>query len=402
VDENVLAILALDESVAFGCVKPFHCAFFFHVLPFSAWYCNLISSTDRQKKWGARLFTRANPHSSIWRKNDKSQMHKHYTQNRPTQPPVPRDGTVILKEHVQLQFFRLRFHFEALDPIRFPSRTTSNMVRGALGTLLRGVACTPRCGAAQHDAACGYVRIFEPRGTGPSGFAERPRPFVLRTRHLDGCSLDSGESFFFDIHLFDLTDAPLSYFIQALARLGDEGLGAGRKHARLQTVEQISLAGDGLECVWNGGVLKRPPEPCTVSLDGDGIPATSARVRFVTPTELKFQNTPADRPEFAVLFARIRDRVNALRSFYGPAPLDIDFRAMGERASRVELTRCELHNEHAQRRSSRTGQVHPLGGFTGEAEYRGDLAEFLPYLRAARWTGVGRQTVWGKGEIQLL
>jgi hypothetical protein len=52
-----------------------------------------------------------------------------------------------------------------------------------------------------------------------------------------------------------------------------------------------------------------------------------------------------------------------------------------------------------ERRSSRTGQVHPIGGFVGEAEYEGDLAEFVPYLHAARWTGVGRQTVWGKGEI---
>jgi hypothetical protein len=29
------------------------------------------------------------------------------------------------------------------------------------------------------------------------------------------------------------------------------------------------------------------------------------------------------------------------------------------------------------------------------------MAEFLPYLEAARWTGVGRQTVWGKGEIAV-
>jgi hypothetical protein len=29
------------------------------------------------------------------------------------------------------------------------------------------------------------------------------------------------------------------------------------------------------------------------------------------------------------------------------------------------------------------------------------LAEFVPFLRAARWTGVGRQTVWGNGEIGL-
>ena len=53
------------------------------------------------------------------------------------------------------------------------------------------------------------------------------------------------------------------------------------------------------------------------------------------------------------------------------------------------------------RRSSRTGQVHPIGGFVGEADYEGELSEFVPFLRAAKWVGVGRQTVWGKGMIEL-
>jgi hypothetical protein len=26
----------------------------------------------------------------------------------------------------------------------------------------------------------------------------------------------------------------------------------------------------------------------------------------------------------------------------------------------------------------------------------------MPWLRAARWTGVGRQTVWGKGEFHIV
>jgi CRISPR/Cas system endoribonuclease Cas6 (RAMP superfamily) len=76
---------------------------------------------------------------------------------------------------------------------------------------------------------------------------------------------------------------------------------------------------------------------------------------------------------------------------------------MGARAAQVRLARCELAWHSIKRRSSRTGQIHPLGGFTGQAEYQapddGDLAEFLPYFRAGQWTGVGRQTVWGKGEI---
>ena len=65
------------------------------------------------------------------------------------------------------------------------------------------------------------------------------------------------------------------------------------------------------------------------------------------------------------------------------------------------MTRCDLRTTFAERTSGRTGQVHPLGGFVGDVEYVGSLGKFMPYLRAARWTGVGRQTVWGRGEIQV-
>ena len=110
----------------------------------------------------------------------------------------------------------------------------------------------------------------------------------------------------------------------------------------------------------------------------------------------------ADRPEFGILFGRLRDRISTLRALYGAGPLEIDFRAMGERAAAVRMTRCELQRTEVDRLSSRTGQRHPLGGFVGEAEYEGELGEFLPYLRAGKWVGVGRQTVWGKGEMEVV
>ena len=72
--------------------------------------------------------------------------------------------------------------------------------------------------------------------------------------------------------------------------------------------------------------------------------------------------------------------------------MEIGFAGMGERARHAKLVRYEAAWEKHERRSGRTGQTHPLAGFTGWAEYEGDLAEFLPYLRAAFWTGVGRET----------
>jgi len=62
--------------------------------------------------------------------------------------------------------------------------------------------------------------------------------------------------------------------------------------------------------------------------------------------------------------------------------------------------RCDVRQVDVVRRSSRTGQVHSIGGFVGEAEYEGELDEFICFLRVVKWTGVGRQTVWGKGVIE--
>ena len=165
-------------------------------------------------------------------------------------------------------------------------------------------------------------------------------------------------------------------------------MGPGRGRAELVGAELIGFDGSPAA------------QPIVLSLDRGAENVSRILVRFVTPTELKSAGSPQTPATFATLFGRIRDRVSTLRALYGPGPLAIDFHAMGERAACVEMPRCELRWEHVERRSSRTGQSHPLGGFVGEAEYEGDLAEFLPYLDAAKWIGVGRQTVWGKGEIE--
>jgi hypothetical protein len=281
-------------------------------------------------------------------------------------------------------FFPLRFEFTAREPICFPPAQAANTLRGALGVILKRIACN-------------YAEVFEPTsdGEGPSGLADSPRPFVFRARHLDGQTIQSGQSFHFDLNVFSLDRDVLSGFVKTFAALAHEGLGPGRGKADLESVRRLaagSLPEEALSAVTEPGSLDLAPL--------DSAPR-KIRVEFLTPTELKHDHRIAARPEFPILFARIRDRVATLRRLYGEGPLDIDFQGSGLRAATVRMTRCEVHRVEATRRSTRTGQIHSLGGFVGIAEYEGDLAEFLPYLEAARWTGVGRQSVWGKGEISL-
>lgn len=274
------------------------------------------------------------------------------------------------------ELYPLRFHFVARDSISFPAGKSANLLRGAFGITFRRI-----CGSSEV-----YSRVFEPEASlpGPSGLKNLPRPFVLRTRHLDGARIESGQKFWFGLNLFLLCDPPIQELIDTFAELGRVGLGTARSKSEFVSVEH-----------WKGSLNA----PFMIPLLPPASPVHRIRVEFVTPTELKSDEGVVSRPDFGVLFARARDRISTLRALYGAGPLDIDFRESGERAARIGLERFELQRIDVARRSSRTGQVHGIGGFAGWAEYGGELAEFVPYLEAARWTGVGRQCVWGKGEL---
>jgi hypothetical protein len=266
-----------------------------------------------------------------------------------------------------LDYYPLRFHFIARDPLRFAPGRAGNVLRGVLGAALHRIA---------PDA---YARVFAAESeAAASGLADRPRPFVLRVRALEDAAIAPGEPFAIGVNLFDTRQPWGEWFAAAFAAAAREGFGPGRARALLDRVEaraapeRLPLAP---EC----------PAPACIS------------VRFLTPTELK----PVTRPDFAILLARARDRVATLCALYGAGPLDIDFRGMGERAAHVRTLRADVQSIAIARRSSRTGQVHPIGGFTGTAAYQGALGEFLPFLRGAAVTGVGRHTVWGNGEIAV-
>lgn len=265
-----------------------------------------------------------------------------------------------------------------------------NVLRGAFGAALREQVCGPDC-AGGHRQGCLYARMFEPRATrgGPSGFADWPRPFVFRVRELDGRTFAAGDRFGFGMHLFEVREPGIASIAETFARLADEGLGPGRGRADFLGVE--SLGADG----------ELSDGPMELSLEPPAERVERVAVEFLTPFELKSEGRLLERPEFGALAARIRDRVSLLRELYGEGPAAVDFKGFGERAARVRMTRCEIARVETARRSSRTGQTHSIGGFTGEAEYEGELREFVPWLRAAEWTGVGRQTVWGKGEIRV-
>jgi len=308
-------------------------------------------------------------------------------------------------EPLTFELFAFRFSFRALGSIYFPPGKAGNVIRGALGAIFHKLVCSPKCPGAkicEQRVTCAYARLFEPTAVrdGPSGFSDWPRPFVIRAAHLDGRRFPPQQHFYFDLMVFEMHDPALAYFAFSFSQLMREGLGPGRPGAELVAIHSLECSGEPGERVFDGKTLL-DPMPLILPLE-TREPVSRITVRFLTPTELKGGGEIVREPSFKVLFGRVRDRIVTLRKLYGKGPLPVDFQGQGERADRVRLLRSNLQWENWERRSSKTGQRHSLGGFAGEAEYEGDLSEFIPYIRAARWTGIGRQTTWGKGHIEVV
>ena len=267
----------------------------------------------------------------------------------------------------------LRLNFRARQTVWFEPWKAGNYFRGKLGITARRLCCPADCPGASscpNASKCHYARLFEPSPiiAGPSGFANLPRPFVLRAEDLNGRTFQPGEPFSMRLHLLGAWET---------APLIDKAFGA---------LEQLELL--GIEST-----------PVEIPLAAEA--ASFVDVEFLTPMEIKWKDTVIRQPDFPALISRLRDRIASITSFYDGKALAWDFKQMAERAETVRMTSCEVRPVDSRRRSSRTGQTHGLGGFIGHARYEGDLGEYIPLLRVAEWIGIGRHTSWGNGAIRI-
>ncbi len=238
-----------------------------------------------------------------------------------------------------------RLVFDSQKTLNVPPGEETNSFRGSFGAALRKI-----------DPAL-YTRWFDPQWPeGPSGYKNAPRPFVLRW------------------------SASQLQFITFLHPLPSQVEAALPQDAVIKREPLLRLP-----------VLHDPIEK----------KRTTLRLNFVTPVELKKEGQVVTQPDFTVLIERLVERIWALGCLYQNWPVTTDLTRLTHFAREVQLTNFEWRPTHPQRRSARSGQLHGLGGLTGWAEYTGPLSQFLPLLSIGAWTGVGRQTVWGKGAFRI-
>ena len=346
-----------------------------------------------------------------------------------------------------LPICHLRFHLVPEEELCLPAVNKGNSLRGGFGAAFRRLVCvdlTWDCAECSLRYACPYTKVFNPfippEATQFTGNQNIPRPFVIKPPLTTQTEYAAGALLVFELVVVGSAIDYLPYFIVSFRELGATGFGLNRARVQLTRVEAI--AADGAPTIvyearsnvvrpappmmLQVGEKNTPPEPKgerrdRFQVDSDPaheaseahlsiqrqFPTTSKEneisLDFLTPATLRVGST-VDRdgmivrhPAFHHVLKRLRDRVNALATFYGNGPLDLDFKALGEAAEQIQTADDQTRWVERSRFSRRRDVSHDLSGFVGAVTFRGDMTPFRPLLRIGEYVHVGKNAVFGNG-----
>lgn len=286
--------------------------------------------------------------------------------------------------------------------------------RGVFGHALKKVVCALKrqdCAGCFLHSRCVYALVFEPSCMEPAGGRRRlaapPHPYVLEPEPESRTHYEKGETFRFSLLLFGRMNESLPYFVYAIDRMGQMGIGksiSGKRPAF--KLLQVTTPDDRV--VYDGGTGKlQPPQPERhleiedFRRSGDES-AESITLSLETPLRLKYQNHLKAEIPFHVLVRAILRRVSSLFNYHGNGEPPLDYRGLVKRAESVTIEDSALRWFDWKRYSNRQDQAMFMGGMTGSITYRGSLQEFMPLVRVAEEVHLGKQTTFGLGKIRIL
>ncbi len=261
---------------------------------------------------------------------------------------------------------------------------------------------TKPVGACPQLSTCPFAQVFARFGTA------RP-PFALFTAH--GIEHDTGTAIV-DVTLFGKGCTFFPWVVRTLEDAFAKGIGGWPSTWRVTGVYRLhgDVRGNGKHSRLILGPEAPTPElvPDSMLLDpqaGDADLHHDPRpvaVELLSPARLVYERRVLDAHDpvpFAALVARATDR---LRDLYGDAAVAGVAQRTGNRdPAAVPLVADHTHFVRKGDYSTKKRRLLPLDGKQGTLVYGPGAAAFLPLLRAAEITHVGKNAAAGLGRIRV-
>jgi CRISPR-associated endoribonuclease Cas6 len=256
-----------------------------------------------------------------------------------------------------------------------PPYFIGSQLRGALGYALKKVTCinpSYTCEGCFGTANCLFYEFYEEKNT----FHKYRFDYELGIPYYN-----------FDFYLYDTATTKLPYVVSAFHMLFTQiGLGSEYK-----TFKNFDMFINDENCFKDGKLTL--PKDFIKKLFIDNI-CPNISLRFATPLRIKKENRflRSDEVELEGIINSIYQRqMKLMGREYKKFPYPI----IGE------IVKKDLQYKELTRQSNRQKTTMNMGGLMGEIEIQGLSKECYEVLKVGELIGVGKQTVFGLGKIEV-
>jgi hypothetical protein len=278
--------------------------------------------------------------------------------------------------------------------------------RGTFGWSLKRAVCIfkdKECAECMVNKQCIYAQTFEPlRKEGTDGaISAYSHPYCIEPPEEEKNYWPAGATFEFSLLLFGQANEYLPYYIFAMEKMGQSGIGRCPDRSRCP-FSLISVKNNGLELYDpRQSSMINQPEP--VVLDVKNMVAeqcSGLKVNLLSPLRIQADKSFQLQLPFHILIRGILRRISSLFALYGDGEPDLDYKGLIQRAGVIGDDSSDLRWVDHLRYSNRQKKQMFMGGMTGNVPYKGDLAEFIPLLELGSLLHIGKQTSFGLGRFE--
>lgn len=304
-----------------------------------------------------------------------------------------------------MNYCHVEFSLQMIDPFH-AHEFNGSMIRGTLMQEVRELVCTTSqsdCSGCPVAEECVYHRLFEPQSNDADSHTrgqDVPRPFVIDSTNIPNQTFHTGDSISFSITLLGRALAALPFFVYAIHRMGERGFGLHRARFRLREVRDRLNRGSLIFTDQDRELLTPEAAPLLID-DPISVKPERIRIRLLTPFFTKSRKVVVREPDFYHFIRVGVTRLELLHRYFADGEFPWPARDLIRQARDVQRLSHTYHWQGQKRYSSRQDLVLKIGGVVGDAIFQGDLAPFMPVLRALKIAHLGKSAAFGLGKIDV-
>lgn len=218
-----------------------------------------------------------------------------------------------------------------------------------------------------------------------------------------------GEKLCFNLILIGNAIKFLPYFIFAFDRLGDIGIGKGKRQFCLEKVYSMESTGNEKTLIYSLEQKKVLNQNYTTTVEellenqaSSIFQGNQIVIQLKTPIKIQHQGKLIEVIEFPILMGNLARRFSNLSFFHTDREVRFDYENMVNCAKGVRIAQDNTWWSDLTRYSHRQNRRMKMGGLVGSVTYEGDIKAFLPLLVLGESIHVGKNTVMGFGKYEIL